>query len=404
MAQEFRLPELGENVESGTVARLLVAQGDTIAVNQAVVEIETGKAVAEIPCPYGGTISEFRVQEGQTVKPGDVILVLDAGVSAPAAPRPEKAAPEVLPEAAIAAAQAQAPKAAAQPTPAPALSPAPSSAPAVGVPSGSPSARRRARETGVGGEPVTPPGTASSAASASTPQPGTETHEPMSAIRKMTAQHMAHSWQTIAHVTHFEKADITELEALRAQYAKQAQQAGVKLTAIAFVIKALTEALKRFPKFNASIDMENQQIVLKSFYHIGVAVDTPHGLLVPVLRDADRKSVLDIARELPILAENARARKLAVEEMQGGTFTVTNLGGIGGTSFTPIINAPEAAILGMSRNAIEPVWRDGQFVPRTLLPLSLSYDHRMIDGAEAARFSRWLCAALEQPWTMFLGL
>lgn len=399
MAQEFRLPELGENVESGTVARLLVAQGDTIAANQGVVEIETGKAVAEIPCPFGGTISEFRVKEGQTVKPGDVILVLDAGVSAPSASAPEKAAPEVLPEAAIAAAQAQAPKATARPA-------APASAPVSEAASlsGSPSARRRAREMGVGVGPVTLSGAAEPAASPPVLQPGSETREPMSAIRKMTAEHMAHSWQTIPHVTHFEKADITELETLRAQYAKQAQQAGVKLTAIAFVIKALTEALKRFPEFNASIDMENQQVVLKSFYHIGVAVDTPYGLLVPVLRDADRKSVLDIARELPILAENARARKLSVEEMQGGTFTVTNLGGIGGTSFTPIINAPEAAILGMSRSAIEPVWRDGQFVPRTLLPLSLSYDHRMIDGAAAARFSRWLCAALEQPWTMFLGL
>jgi len=391
MAQEFRLPELGENIESGTVARLLVTPGDTIAVHQPVIEIETGKAVAEIPCPYGGTISELRVKEGQTVKPGDVILVLDAGVSASAAPAPEKAAPEILPEAAIAAAQAQAPKIVAPPAPAVARA---TEFPAV---SGSPSARRKARESGVSAQPAT-------AENVSAPQLGIATREPMSAIRKMVAQQMAHSWQTIPHVTHFEKADITELEALRAQYAKQAQQAGVKITAIAFVIKALTEALKRFPKFNASIDMESQQIVLKPFYHIGVAVDTPYGLLVPVLRDADRKSVLEIARELPALAEKARARKLVAEEMQGGTFTVTNLGGLGGTGFTPIINAPEAAILGMSRSSIEPVWRDGQFVPRTLLPLSLSYDHRMIDGAEAARFARWLCEAIEQPWTMFLGL
>ncbi len=400
MAQEFKLPELGENVESGTVARLLVAQGDTIAANQPVIEVETGKAVAEIPCPYSGIISEFRVKEGQTIKPGEVILVLNAGTKAASVPAQEKAAPEILPEAAIAAAQAKSPK------PAPKLA-----APTVRVTefpavSGSPSARRLARELGVQGEaaPATVASASAPSAGMSRPEPGTVTPDPMSAIRKMTAQQMTRAWTTIPHVTHFDKADITNLEILRAQYAKQAKQAGAKITPIAFVIKALVEALKRFPKFNASIDMENQQVLLKSFYNIGVAVDTPSGLLVPVLRDADRKSVVEIAGELPVLADNARSRKLAIEDMQGGTFTLTNLGGIGGTAFTPIINAPEVAILGMSRSVVEPVWRDGEFEPRTLLPLSLSYDHRLIDGAEAARFTRWLCTALEQPWTMFLGL
>jgi len=226
--------------------------------------------------------------------------------------------------------------------------------------------------------------------------------EPMNAIRKKTVQHMTHCWTTIPHVTHQDYADVTALEQVRKKFGKQVEQDGGKLTATSFIIKVVAEALKRFPKFNASVDTENEQVILKRYYHIGVAVDTPNGLLVPSIRDADKKSITQISVELPQLAEKARDRKLSLEEMQGSTFTVTNLGGIGGASFTPIINAPEVAILGVSRGRVEPVFENGQFAPRMMLPLSLSYDHRLIDGADAARFTRWVAETLENPWALFL--
>ncbi|HEX71720.1 MAG TPA: branched-chain alpha-keto acid dehydrogenase subunit E2, partial [Candidatus Hydrogenedentes bacterium] len=227
-------------------------------------------------------------------------------------------------------------------------------------------------------------------------------YEPMNAIRRKTAEHLAHAWSSIPHVTHFDKADITELEEVRKRYAKKMEAAGGRLTLICFVLKVLVEAFRRFPKFNATVDLEHQRLVLKRYCHIGVAVDTPAGLVVPVLRDVDKKSILELAVALPALAEKARARKLALEDMQGGGFTVTNLGGLGGTGFTPIINAPEVAILGMSRSAMEPVYRDNAFLPRLMLPLSLSYDHRVIDGADAARFLRFVAEALENPWAMWM--
>ncbi|NLO32140.1 MAG: hypothetical protein GX117_02100, partial [Candidatus Hydrogenedentes bacterium] len=211
------------------------------------------------------------------------------------------------------------------------------------------------------------------------------------------------SWQTIPHVTHFDKADVTALESLRKQAARKAEAKGARLTTMAFVLKAVPEVLKRFPRFNASVDMETQQLLLKQYYHIGFAVDTPNGLVVPVLRDADQKTVLEIALEMAALAEKARDRKLTLEDMQGGTFTISNLGGLGGTAFTPIINAPETAILGLSRTQTEPVYNGNEFEPRQLLPLNLSYDHRIIDGADAARFLRFLAVSIEQPWHLFLG-
>jgi pyruvate dehydrogenase E2 component (dihydrolipoamide acetyltransferase) len=213
---------------------------------------------------------------------------------------------------------------------------------------------------------------------------------------------MAHSWSTIPHVTHADKADITALEALRQRTAKRVEAQGTRLTVTVFLLKVIAEALRRFPKFNASVDIEHQRTVFKHYYHIGVAVDTPNGLLVPVVRDVDKKSIIDLAKEVAELAEKARNRRLGLEEMQGGTFTISNLGGLGGTHFTPIINAPEVAILGVSRAAYEPVFLQGQFVPRLMLPLALSYDHRLIDGAEAARFLRWVCETLEQPWALWL--
>jgi pyruvate dehydrogenase E2 component (dihydrolipoamide acetyltransferase) len=223
----------------------------------------------------------------------------------------------------------------------------------------------------------------------------------MSNIRRKTAEHLSHAWQA-PHVTQHDKADVTGFEAFREAYAKRIEKAGAKLTVTAVLIRLLAAAIDRFPQFASSVDMANESVILKQYRHIGVAVDTPNGLLVPVIRDVTRKTITDIAIELADLSQKARDRKLGLDDMAGGVMTLTNLGGIGGTSFTPVINQPEVAILGVSRTATEPVWRDGAFVPRPMLPLSLSYDHRAIDGADAARFLRFLVEALEQPLSMYL--
>jgi pyruvate dehydrogenase E2 component (dihydrolipoamide acetyltransferase) len=226
--------------------------------------------------------------------------------------------------------------------------------------------------------------------------------KPMSNIRRKTAEHLSRAWNTIPHVTQHDRADITTLEALRKQYAPQAEKAGGKLTMTAIALKIVAGALTRFPQFNSSVDTARNEIVVKKFVHIGVAADTERGLLVPVVRDVDRKGLIELSVELAQLSEKARAGKLSLDEMQGGGFSISNLGGIGGTAFTPIVNWPEVAILGISRGAQEPVWTGHGFEPRLLLPLSLSYDHRVIDGADAARFLRWVAEAFEQPFVMQL--
>jgi pyruvate dehydrogenase E2 component (dihydrolipoamide acetyltransferase) len=226
--------------------------------------------------------------------------------------------------------------------------------------------------------------------------------EAMSNVRRTTARRLAQAWSTIPHVTNFDKADITQLEQLRKRYARKAEAAGGKLTVTAIILKVAASALKIFPKFNASLDIANQEIVYKKYYHIGVAVDTDRGLLVPVIRDVDRKNIIELSVELTQIAEKARNRKVTLEDLEGGTFTITNLGGIGGTNFAPIINPPDVAILGIARASKEPVFNDGGFEPRLMLPLSLSYDHRLIDGADAARFLRWVVEALEQPFLLTL--
>jgi len=452
MASEFKLPTLGENVTQGTVGTILVAKGDTVEEDQAVVEIETDKAVAEIPSTVSGTVKEIKVKEGQTIKVGQVIFTYEAGAAkGKQAPKEEPAKAgkkeekeeEEKPRPAKQEAKGSESKAPPRlhvldrPAPVAAKSSPAAAAPAKrreGPVAAAPSVRRLARELGVdineiptsdpsgrisaqdvqlfaqGGQPAA----SASAPPASTPAVNTASHdmqqdkwgpvaaEPMNNIRKKTAEFMTQCWTTIPHVTHFEKADITDLETLRKKYARKAESHGAKLTVSSFILKITAEALKRFPRFNASLDQENEQVLLKQYYHIGMAADTEHGLLVPVLRDVDQKTVFQIAAELPALAEKARNRKLSMEDMQGGTFTISNLGGLGGTSFTPIINAPQVAILGVSRAQVEPVYIQGQFAPRVMLPLSLSYDHRVIDGADAARFLRWLVEALEQPWILFL--
>lgn len=437
MIKEFKLPELGENVASGTLGKLLVKVGDVVAEGQNVLEIETDKAVAEIPSGVAGKITEIRVREGAAVRPGDVVFLVETDAAQAAAPAPEPAAqpaPAPVAEAPKPAAPAAAP---AQPV-SPPVQPVAAAVPAGAVPRpglvrAAPSVRAKARELGVdlnevptadpsgrvtlqevlafaqGGAAPAAAAQAEEAPAPSAPAapppsaaPGGTTVEPFSAIRRKTAEHMTECWTTIPHVTHFDKADVTGLEELRKKYGKKVEAAGGKLTITSFVLKALPGVLKRFPKFNASLDMAGQQAVYKHFYNIGVAVDTPNGLLVPVIKDADKKSIVEMSVELGELAAKARERKLALENMQGGTFTVTNLGGLGGHAFTPIINAPETAILGMSRAVMEPVWANGQFVPRLMLPFSLSYDHRLIDGADAARFLRRLIEVLEQPWILFL--
>jgi pyruvate dehydrogenase E2 component (dihydrolipoamide acetyltransferase) len=225
---------------------------------------------------------------------------------------------------------------------------------------------------------------------------------PMSGVRRKTAEHLSNAWSMIPHVTQFDKADMTVLEEIRPKYAAEAERVGGKLTVTAIITKIVAQALRKFPQFNSSIDMASQSIVYKKYVHVGIAVDTEHGLLVPVVRNADQKNILEIAVEIQQLAEKAKARKLSLDEMSGGSMSITNLGGIGGTAFTPIVNWPEVAILGISRGSVEAVFKDGQIVPRQMLPLSLSYDHRVIDGADAIRFLRWVVEAVEQPFTVML--
>jgi pyruvate dehydrogenase E2 component (dihydrolipoamide acetyltransferase) len=427
MSQEFKLPELGEGVESGDVLKVLVNVGDKVSVDQPVVELETDKATIEVPVPYSGVVQAIRIQEGGKVQVGQVLLVIDTDGTA-AAPPPVEEKPEPAPV----EEEPEIPGEKKPPVP-PRITDVvttemvPSQIEVHQVVPAAPSVRRIARELGVNITEVRGTGPAGritmddvkghakklvsglakgSRLSVTAPLPNFEKwgeveREAMTGVRRKTAEHLSQGW-TAPHVTNHDRADITELETLRKQYAKRAEAAGGKLTMTAIALKIVASALKVYPQFNASIDMENEQIVLKKYIHVGVAVDTERGLLVPVIRDVDQKNIVELAVELSGVAEKARARKLTLEEMQGGSFTITNLGGIGGTAFTPIINWPEVAILGMSRASRVPIWTEGEFEPRLMLPLSLSYDHRLIDGADAARFLRWLVEAFESPFLLSL--
>lgn len=428
MPVECRLPDLGENITSATIVEVLVAPGDTLAVDQAIAILETDKAEFELPSSVAGIIVEVLVQADDEVQVGQVVLTIEGD-----------GAPPPAPDAAAATADASAPPPA-PPPPAPPSDPvvvpptapgasAPSAADAAPVPA-SPSVRRLARELGVDIHRVSASGprgritaedvqryvkgvlTAGSTAGpgaglAPAPLPdfskyGPTTREPLSKVRRRTAENLSRAWATIPHVTQHDRADLTELERLRKQHAPQVEAAGGKLTVTAILLKVLAAALKKFPRFNASLDMATNELVLKQYVHLGVAVDTERGLLVPVIRDADTKNIVEIALELTDLASRARGRKIRPEMLEGASCTLTNLGGIGGTAFTPIINPPEVCILGASRATTMPVYRDGGFVPRLMAPFSLSYDHRVIDGADAARFLRWFCDALEQPFLPLL--
>jgi pyruvate dehydrogenase E2 component (dihydrolipoamide acetyltransferase) len=451
---DFTLPELGENITSGDVLRVLVKPGDTLTKDQPVVELETDKATIEVPSSVAGRVKDVKVKAGEKVKVGQAILTVDDGAAAAAkdeAPQPAAAA---KPEAAKPAAEPPRAAAAEKPAPAPAAPPedeiaedrqapraqnvvdinrgprmaAEPAAPEAPAAPAAPSVRRMARELGVDINQVAGSGDhgrisiedvkahakrlvegagrgASAAAAAPLPdfsRWGEVERQQMRAVRRKTAEHLSGAWAAIPHVTQFDVADITALEELRKKYAKKAEDAGGNLTVTAIAVKVIAAALRAFPQFNASVDMAANEIVLKKFVNIGIAVDTDRGLLVPVIRDADRKNIVQISVELSQLSEKARTRKIALEEMQGGTFSISNLGGLGGTYFTPIINAPEVAILGISRAKMEPVYKDGRFVPRLMLPLALSYDHRVIDGADGIRFLRWVVEAIEQPFLLAL--
>jgi pyruvate dehydrogenase E2 component (dihydrolipoamide acetyltransferase) len=493
---EFKVPELGENIATGDVTRVLVNVGDTIARDQPVLELETDKATIEVPSSVAGVVKEVKVKTGDKVKVGAVVLTVDDGAAgngagAAAAEQEEEQQPKKAAEQKQAPAPAPEPeqpsttqtvqpaqeardskvvsmrqraasldpardalsesRRAQEPTAQPAATAAPAAAVTERGPAApaSPSVRRLAREIGVDINEVQGTGPdgritqedvkeqarrilssvgAAGASAAGTiaravrPLPdfqkwGEVERQPLSNIRRSTAEHLSYAWNVIPHVTQCDKADITELEQLRKTYKEQVAQAGGNLTVTAMLVHIVAAAVKQFPQFNASIDVERGELVFKKYVNVGVAVDTDRGLLVPVIRDADQKNITQIAVELNQLAARARDRKLSLEDMSGGGISISNLGGIGGTYFTPIVNWPEVAILGVSRGALEPVWnpstgaqggpsgaegRNGMFEPRLMLPLSLSYDHRVIDGADAMRFLRWVVEAVEQPFLLSL--
>jgi pyruvate dehydrogenase E2 component (dihydrolipoamide acetyltransferase) len=419
---DFKLPQLAEGIDTADVAQVLVKVGDTIEAGQVVMELETDKAVMELPCPQGGKVGKVLVKSGDTVKTGQAILVIDAvaGGSAPAA---TSAAP--------AAATASTPSRNGGPATSTAAAPAPnratSSASAVAelpVAAG-PATRRLARELGVAlaqvrgsgpGGRVTQEDVAKAYAARSggggggisiPPLPDFSSYGPtsrvaLSKLAKTAAANLSRAWQIIPHVTQHDLADITDTEAARKRYQDSVAKGGPKVTMTAVAMKAVVACLQEFPNFNSSFDSATNEIVVKDFFNIGIAVDTPNGLVVPVVRDVDQKTILELAVELTTIAEKARAGKLEIKDMQGGTFTITNLGGIGGTAFTPIVNYPEVAILGMSRSQNQLQLVGGAVHSRLMLPLSLSYDHRVINGADAARFTVKLSSLFADPFRLLI--
>ena len=437
---EVKAPDIGD-FESVDVIELLVQVGDTIKVEQSLITVESDKASMEIPSSHAGVIKEMRVKLGDKVAEGSLLLVLETS-DAPAAaappvapaPPPAEAAPAVAaPPAVAASASAVAVTSVAAPAPAapPVAQPAHEpSAPTAALPHASPAIRKMARELGVPLGEVTGSapkgritqkdlqgfvarvmaGTATTRAAAAAPSSGgampgllpwpqvdfakfgAVERRDLTRIQKISGANLHRNWVVIPHVTNHEDADITELEAFRVQLNRENEKAGIKITMLAFLIKACVAALKQFPNFNSSLDGE--QLVLKQYFHIGFAADTPNGLMVPVIKDADRKGIVQISQEMAELARKAREGKLSPTEMTGGCFSISSLGGIGGRYFTPIINAPEVAILGVCKSAMQPVWDGQAFEPRLILPLSLSWDHRVIDGASAARFNAYLAQIL----------
>jgi len=431
---DFILPELGENISAADILKLLVNVGDFIEKEQSVLEIETDKATIEVPSTVTGKVTEIFVKEGEKAKVGSVILQVEGTGKTttkteipkrPSIPleetkKVEKPVQPVAENKPIVIADSQPPI-------------SKNAAPAA------PSVRRLAREIGVdiNRVPGSGPGgrislddvkaysktlhkaTRSAQLGGSEvlaggrvgmgylPLPdftkfGNVDVKPMSNIRIKTADHLSYAWQIIPHVTQFDKADVTDLEEWRKQYSAYFEIKKSKLTVTAMLVKIITSALKVFPQFNSSIDMEKKEIIYKNYYNVGIAVDTEHGLMVPVIKNTDKLNIFEISQELTTIAEKARNRKVSLDDLQGGCITITNLGGIGGNGFTPIVNSPEVAILGVSRSSYEQVYINGKFETRLMLPLSLSYDHRIIDGADGIRFLRWIIEALQNPMKVLI--
>ncbi len=430
--KEVFVPDIGD-FKDVAVAEVLVKPGDTIKPEQSLISIESDKSTMEIPSSDSGVVRDLKVKVGDKVSKGTLMLLLDVaegGVAQAATPAAARAPAVPATPVPAAASATTAPAAVSAPVPAPVpFEPVIESA--TFKPHASPSVRAFARELGVdltkvkGSAPKgrisredvqafvkgVMQGAATSAAPAVQGGHGLPFHiidwpqvdfakfgpvetKPLSRIKKLVGANLHRNWVAIPHVTQFDEADITELEAFRKSNSAESEKQGFKLTMLAFMVKACVTVLRQYPQFNASLDKSGDNLVLKKYYHIGVAVDTPEGLVVPVIRDADRKGVYDLARELADISKLARDKKLKPGDMQGGTFSISSLGGIGGTVFTPIINAPEVAILGVSKAVMRPVYKDGQFVPRLVVPLSLSYDHRVIDGADGARFTSTLASVL----------
>ncbi len=421
---EIRVPDLG-SFKDVAVIELLVAPGDTLELDTPIATLETDKATMDVPSTQAGKVMALHISRGMKVNSGGLVATVEAAAAAASAPAPAAAAPSAN-AAAPAPSAGASPPVAAPPPVAPVVRAdlAPITAGGSSGAHAGPSVRRLARELGVDLARVTGSGVkgrishedvkawvkralsgALAPAAPALPKLPVVDHaafgpvetRPLTRVQRISGPRLQASWINIPHVTQFDEADITELEALRNALKPQAAERGVKLTPLAFVVAACVRALQQFPGFNASLDESGQNLVFKKYFNLGFAADTPQGLLVPVIRDADRKDIYAIAADLAALSERARGGKLGGADMQGGCFTVSSLGGIGGTAFTPIINPPEVAILGVSRSVMRPVWRDGAFQPRLMLPLSLSYDHRVIDGAAGVRFTTWLADCLAKP-------
>ena len=424
MTKEIHVPDIGD-FEDVEVIEVLVAPGDRIQAEDSLISVESDKATMEIPAPEAGEVKEVKVAVGDKISEGSLILLLEPAGDSAEAPAAEEAPAEEAP-------------APSEPAPAPAAAPARAHVPptankidevSFSRAHASPAVRKFARELGVdlgqveGSGPkgrilrddvkafvkraLAQPAAGGGLGVAPMPeidfaQWGEVETRPLSKINKLTGQFLHRNWVTIPHVTQFDEADITDLEAFRKSMAAEYKEKGIRITPLVFLMKALVSALKEYPRFNSSLDATGENLVLKHYYNIGIAVDTPDGLVVPVVRDVDRKSLVELAQELGETSAKAREKKLKPADMQGGCMTISSLGGIGGTAFTPIVNAPEVAILGVSRSKMQPVWNGETFEPRLILPLALSYDHRVIDGADGARFTAFLSRVLSDTRRLLL--
>ena len=434
--KDIPVPDIGD-FDGVEVIEILVAVGDSIAVEDPIASLESDKAAMEIPSPFAGTVKEVKISLGDKVSEGDLLITIEASDAAPAASSTDSEVPaeDTHTEETKAKPAAAAPALAKQPAP-PKASPRSSPTASMNIDEAgfskahaSPSVRKFARELGADLGQMSGSGAKGrilkedvkswvKQALVQGSQGGGLGIEPMpeidysqfgdieiqalTRINKLTGKFLHRNWLTVPHVTQFDEADITELEKFRKQLNKENEKEGIRITVLAFLMKALVSALKEFPRFNSSLDHTGENLVLKQYINIGVAMDTPDGLVVPVIRDCDRKTLFELAAELIETSKRARDKKLSPSDMSGGCITISSLGGIGGTSFTPIVNAPEVAILGVSRSSMQPVYKDEEFVPRLMLPLSLSYDHRVIDGADGARFTSYLSRVLSDTRRLLL--